>query len=148
MLTDITIEDAVRDRIQGDPRIEDANAIAISVENGTATLRGTVGTFSQRRAAAKDARGVTGVYELDDEISVRPLNDQRRDDADIRGVALQSLMWDVQVPSESVDVKVKDGAVKLTGEVTYQFESDAAYEDVAHLQGVVGVDNEIRVVSG
>jgi hypothetical protein len=31
------------------------------------------------------------------------------------------------------------------GDVSYQFESNAAYEDVAGLYGVVGVTNEIRV---
>jgi osmotically-inducible protein OsmY len=147
MLTDTTIEAAVREKIASDARIEDANAIAVSVDNGTATLRGTVGSFRQRRAAAKDAHDVEGVYELIDEVSVRLLDAERRDDADIRGVALQSLMWDVEVPAESVDVKVKEGWVTLSGEVSEQFESDAAYDDVAHLHGVVGVSNHIRVIS-
>jgi len=31
--------------------------------------------------------------------------------------------------------------------VTYQFESDAAFEDVAGLYGVTGVTNEIKVIS-
>ena len=31
--------------------------------------------------------------------------------------------------------------------MSYQFESDAAYDDVADLYGVVGVTNEIRVVT-
>jgi osmotically-inducible protein OsmY len=50
------------------------------------------------------------------------------------------------LPPESVDVHVRDGWVKLTGDVTYQFESDAAFEDVAGLFGVLGVTNEIRVI--
>jgi osmotically-inducible protein OsmY len=37
--------------------------------------------------------------------------------------------------------------VTLKGNVSYQFESDAAYDDVATLYGVVGVTNEIRVVN-
>jgi len=56
-------------------------------------------------------------------------------------------MWDVEVPSDLIDVKVKDGWVTLTGEVGYQFESDAAFDDVASLFGVVGITNEIKVVT-
>ena len=71
----------------------------------------------------------------------------RRDDDEIRGIALQFLIWDVDVPSDAVDVKVSDGWVTLTGNVSYQFESNAAYEDVAGLYGIYGVTNEIRVVN-
>jgi osmotically-inducible protein OsmY len=35
----------------------------------------------------------------------------------------------------------------LKGDVSYQFESDAAYEDVASLYGVIGVTNEITVTN-
>jgi hypothetical protein len=33
------------------------------------------------------------------------------------------------VPADLIDVKVADGWVTLTGDVSYQFESDAAFED-------------------
>lgn len=117
------------------------------MEDGTAIMRGTVGSFSQRRAAVSDARKIDGVYDVDDQIAVRLLNDDRREDADIRGTALQILMWDTEVPADLVDVKVNDVWVTLNGEVNYQFESDAAYDDVADLLGVVAVTNEINVIN-
>ena len=49
------------------------------------------------------------------------------------------------MPSDFVDVKVDDGWVTLKGNVSYQFESDAAYDDVASMYGVLGVTNEIIV---
>ena len=55
-------------------------------------------------------------------------------------------MWDSEVDAESLDVRVKDGWATLTGCATFQFESDAAYKDVARLRGVVGVTNEIKVL--
>jgi osmotically-inducible protein OsmY len=140
-------EDAIRASIGVDPRIPDPEQIAVGFEDGTATLRGTVGSFSQRRAAASDTQKVADVYDVDDQIKVRLLNDDRRNDADLRGIALQILMWDTEVPNELVDVKVSDGWVTLTGEVSYQFESDAAYDDVSSLLGVVGVTNEIKVIN-
>ena len=71
----------------------------------------------------------------------------RREDDEIRGAALQSLAWDIEVPEATVDVGVTDGWVTLTGDVTYQFESDAAFDDVASLYGVTGVTNEINVAN-
>jgi osmotically-inducible protein OsmY len=145
MLTNTTVEDDVRSALVLDARIPDPSDIAVSVENGLATLRGTVGSFAQRRAATHDASNVDGVYEVDDELQVRLLDEARREDADIRGVSLQALMWDVEVPAESIDVKVQNGWITLKGSVGHQYESDAAYGDVASLYGVYGITNEIKV---
>jgi osmotically-inducible protein OsmY len=142
-----SIEDAVRDVLSLDQRIPDPEQVAVSADAGTVTLRGTVGSFSQRRAAAHDAANVVGVDYVDDELQVRLLNESRREDADIRGMALQILMWDSEVPAELIDLKVDDGWVTLSGDVSYQFESDAAFEDVADMLGVVGVTNDIRVTT-
>jgi osmotically-inducible protein OsmY len=147
MLTSPVLEDDIRSSLLEDPRIPDPSEIAVVADDGVVTLRGTVGSFRQRRAAVADAQGVDQDYDVRDELNVRLLDDWTREDADIRGIALQNLMWDVEVPSESIDVKVSEGWVTLKGTVTYQFESDAAFEDVAGLYGVVGVTNDIKVVS-
>ena len=147
MSTNTTIEAEVRDALILDPRIQDPEQVAIEVDGGTVTLRGTVGSFRQRRAALDDAQEVDGVYDVYDQIEVRLLDAERRDDADIRGFVLQILMWDAEVPADLIDVKVVDGWVTLTGDVSYQFESDAAFEDVASLLGVVGVTNQIQVTT-
>ena len=132
-------------QLDRDPRIPDSSEVAISADGGIVTLRGTVESFAQRRAAAEDAKKLEGVYEVDDQLHVNLIGANRREDDEIRGVALQNLIWDVEVPSDSIDVKVDDGWVTLKGNVTYQFESDAAYDDVASLYGVYGVTNEIKV---
>jgi osmotically-inducible protein OsmY len=140
-------EDAVRAVLSLDQRIPDPDQVAVSAEAGIVTLRGTVGSFGQRRAAVHDAANVVGVDDVNDELKVRLLDESRREDADIRGMALQILMWDADVPAELIDVKVDEGWVTLTGDVSYQFESDAAFEDVADMLGVVGVTNSIRVTT-
>jgi osmotically-inducible protein OsmY len=144
MLTDTPLADAVLASLDLDPRIPDSLEIAVEADDRAVTLRGTVESFSQRRAAGDDAHKVDGVYDVDNQLKVSLTGANRRDDDEIRGIALQILIWDVEVPS-TVDVMVDDGWVKLTGDVSYQFESNAAYEDVAGLFGVVGVTNEIRV---
>jgi osmotically-inducible protein OsmY len=145
MLTNTPLEDAVLERLDGDPRIPDSLEIAVSAHGSAVTLRGTVERFSQRRAAVDDANAVVGVYQVDDQLKVDLLGSDRREDDEIRGAALQALVWDVEVPSDMVDVKVDEGWVTLKGNVAHQFQSDAAYDDVASLYGVYGVTNEIKV---
>ena len=145
MPTETQLTDDVQASIALDPRIPDPVEIAVSGDGGTVTLRGTVESFAQRRAAVQDAEETEGVYEVDDQLVVDLLGDYRREDDEIRGIALQFLTWDVEVPVESIDVQVDDGWVTLSGEVDFQFESDAAFDDVAGLYGVVGITDEITV---
>ena len=145
MLTNTSLEDAVMDSLDLDPRIPSPVEIAVSADGGAVTLRGTVERFNQRRAAVHDARKIDGVYEVDDQLKVNLEGADRREDDEIRGVALQALIWDTEVPSDAVDVKVEDGWITLKGDVSFQFQSDAAYDDVASLYGIYGVTNEIRV---
>src|SRR5690349_8582622 len=128
-----------------DPRIPSPVEIAVSADGGAVTLRGTVERFNQRRAAVQDAKQIEGVYDVDDQLKVSLAGADRREDDEIRGVALQALIWDTEVPSDTVDVKVQDGWITLKGDVSYQFQSDAAYDDVATLYGVYGVTNKIKV---
>jgi osmotically-inducible protein OsmY len=145
-MTNATIEADIISRLELDPRLPAPDEIAVSAEYGGVTLRGTVGSFAQQRAAVDDARKTEGVDEVYDELQVRLLDEYQREDAEVRGAALQALMWDVEIPSDSLDVKVEGGWVTLKGQVDYQFQSDDAFDDVASLIGVTGVTNEIKVV--
>jgi osmotically-inducible protein OsmY len=145
-ITNDLVRDAVRSELVHDPRLPYPAEIAVDAERGIVTLRGTVGSFSQLRAAVADARRTSGVVDVWDALEVRLLNDDRRKDAEIRGAALERLIWDSELPAGALDVKVKDGWLTLTGELDFQFQSDAAFERVASLKGVTGVTNAITVV--
>jgi BON domain len=147
MFKNSQLENDVIARLDEDPRIVDSAEIAVAGDGGIVTLRGTVGRFSQRRAAERDARAVDGVYEVINHLKVNLLGVDRREDDEIRGAALQNLIWDAELPSDSIDVKVQDGWITLKGDVSFQFQSDAAYDDVSKLYGVAGVTNEIRVTN-
>lgn len=147
MATYVSIETAVMEALRADPRLPHPEEVAVTVEDDAVTLRGTVGSFSQRRAAVRDARNVDGVRYVYDDLSVRLLDAAQRTDAELRGMALQAIAWDTETPAELIDVKVEGGWLTLAGTVSWQFESDAAYEDVANLFGVIGITNDIRVVN-
>jgi osmotically-inducible protein OsmY len=145
-ITNDQLEADVRAHLADDPRLPYTNEIAVEAYGGAVTLRGTVGSFTQERAAIADARRTRGVFDVYSEIEVRLLNENRREDAEIRGAALQRLIWDSEIPGDYIDVHVKDGWITLKGEVDHQYQSDSAFNDVASLFGVTGVTNDIKVV--
>ena len=140
------LEHAVRSALAEDPRLPYPDEIAIDTYDGMVTLRGTVGSFAQNRAAVADARGTRGVFDVYDEIEVRLLDQDRREDAEIRGAALQRLMWDPDLVADYLDVHVKDGWLTLKGDVDRQYQSDKAFDHAASLRGVTGITNDIKVV--
>jgi hypothetical protein len=147
MLTNATLADAVASSLTVDPRISHPDEVAVAADGQSVVLRGTVESFAQRRAAEQDAKKVDGVEDVHNELTVNLLGSWKRGDDEIKGIALQNLAWDVEVPSDSVRVSVEEGWVTLKGEVQYQFQSDAAFDDVATLYGVQGVENNIKVVT-
>jgi osmotically-inducible protein OsmY len=106
------------------------------------TLRGTVGSFRQKREAGKAAERVYGVLYADNELNVRLLDDDRQDDADLRGNVLQALMLDTLVPN-TIDASVKDGFVTLTGTADWQYQRAEAVFIAGNVAGVTGVENDV-----
>jgi osmotically-inducible protein OsmY len=131
----------VSDELFWDPKV-DSEAIAVSADDGKITLRGTVGSLREKREAQKAARRVFGVTSVDDQLQVRLLTDQRRSDAELRGDVLQALMLDSLVPS-SVDAKVEDGFVTLTGTAEWQYQRDEGEYVTSNIVGALDVYDKI-----
>ena len=128
-----------------DPKL-DNKAIAVSAADGAVTLRGTVASFREKQEAGKAATRVYGVTEVSNELQVRMLDSSRRDDADLHGDVLQALMLDSFVPM-TVDAKVRDGVVTLTGTAQWQYQRDEAEFLTASVPGVSGLKNDITLTS-
>ena len=136
---------SVTDELIWDPKVDSA-AIAISADDGVVTLRGTVGSFREKREAKQDAERVYGVENVNNELQVRILDANRRDDADLRGDVLRALMLDSLVPP-TIDAKVNDGWVILTGSAEWQFQRDEAEFIAANVLGVAGMINQIELMA-
>jgi osmotically-inducible protein OsmY len=147
MKSDTELVGDVTDELFFDPRISDIDTIAVAADSGSVTLRGTVGSFHQKRSAAGAARRVNGVTYVNNELQVRLMTEFRREDSDIRAAALQALMLDSLIPAEEIDVKVRDGLLTLTGIVAWQYQSDLAEDDVLPLIGIVDIENAIVVAN-
>jgi len=134
----------VTDELFWDPKVDNA-AIAVSADDGMVTLRGTVGSLRQKREAKNDAQRVWGVKSVNNDLQVRLLNDDRREDADLSGAVLQALMLDSLVPA-TVGADADDGMVTLKGKANWQFQRDEAETVATNVAGVVSVDNDIELV--
>jgi len=133
----------VGDELFWDPKL-DNSAIAVSADDGKITLRGTVGSLREKREATKAAQRVFGVISVDNQLQVRLMDDDRRADADLRGDVLQALMLDSLVPT-TVDAKVDDGFVTLTGTADWQYQRDEAESVASNIVGALDVFDEIEL---
>ena len=144
MFNDDELMRLVRDELRRDTDV-DAGAIAVAGSDGRVTLRGTVGSDHERRAAGKAGAHVFGVVVVDNALQVARLNGQRREDAELRAGVLEALMLDTTVP-ESVDVKVEHDFVTLTGTAKWQYQREAAEVVARSAVGARNVVNEIELV--
>jgi osmotically-inducible protein OsmY len=133
------------DELLWEPRVDDVG-IEVLVDDGTVTLRGTVGSFRERRDAAKAVKRVFGVRQVRDELRVEPPPGYHRDDTELLGAVQHALMLDGLVPG-SVAATVRDGMVTLRGRAVYQFERDEAEHVAGNVMGVIGVDNAIELLA-
>ena len=139
--TDLTAD--VSDELFWNPKL-DSTEIAVSADNGKITMRGTVGSLREKREAEKAAQRVFGVISVDNKLQVKLMNDNKRADAELRGDVLQALMLDGLVP-KTVDAKVEDGFVTLTGTANWQYERDEAEFVASNIVGALDVLDEIEL---
>jgi osmotically-inducible protein OsmY len=137
------IEKWVTDELQWDPKIDSAE-IAASAHDGEVTLRGTVGSFRQKREAQNAAERVHGVTSVKNELQVRILTGDARDDAELRGSVLQAMMLDSVIPG-TIDAQVEDGWVTLTGKTDWKYQRDEAEFVAGNVAGVIGVDDQVVI---
>lgn len=143
-MRDTELRDTVERALDFEPSIDSAD-IGVAVEDGVVTLTGHVKTYAQKFTAERVVQGVAGVRGIAQEIEVRDGTGKQPADDEIAERALNSIAWDVTVPSDKIKVKVQKGWVTLTGKVDWYFQRVAAEHAVRKLVGVLGVSNEIVI---
>jgi osmotically-inducible protein OsmY len=133
----------VTDELLWDPKV-DSESIVVSAADGTVTLRGAVGSFREKREAAKAAQRVYGVTEVKNKLKVELMTENARDDADLRADVLRALALDSLVPT-TVGAKAYGGYVTLTGTAERQFQRTEAEFIAGNIAGVIDVDDQIEL---
>ena len=143
-IPDEQLRTEISEELEWDPRL-DTSAVAVSATSGVITLCGTVGSFTEKSAASWDASRVKGVVRVDARLQIRLLDENRRDDADLRRSVRHALLLNSLVPA-SVDATVEAGRVTLTGTATTQFQRAEAEQVTARVRGVCSITNDVRIV--
>jgi osmotically-inducible protein OsmY len=139
--TDIQLKQDIEEELRWDPKVNAAQ-IGVSVDKGAVSLLGAVDTYAEKWAAEDATKRVAGVRTVAQELTVKILTDHKRDDSEIAAAVQSALKWDVSVPT-AVTAKIHHGRVTLEGQVTWNYQREAAERAIRYLTGVVGVINSI-----
>jgi osmotically-inducible protein OsmY len=144
MKSDSELQHAVLDELKWEPSVNAAH-IGVTVKEGVVTLTGHVPSFTEKYAAERAAKRVSGVKAIANELDVKLPASSQRTDEDVARDVVKILEMNVSVPTEKVKATVRKGWVQLEGEVEWQYQKEAAERAIRDVTGVIGVSNLITV---
>jgi len=145
-LTDPQIESAIRERLASDGRI-DAKNIQVNVDQGVATLTGTVPDLESKGLAEALVSGtIVGVRQMHNEITVVP--PVVKDEMIRKSIeaALRSVPALRDSKTNTITVLVHEGNVVLKGAVEKPLYGRLAHKAAQSVSGVVSIANVLKVV--
>lgn len=134
--------------------------ISSDVEDGVVTLTGEVKTSTDKALAEELVRGVDGVDDVRNELTVREEQDDYEGaEADENGEGIRAalndsriftvvktrLLMSSDVDGSGIEVEVDGAVVTLTGDLRSESERDLALEIARNANGVQNVHDNLRV---
>jgi len=136
----------VQDAIKWQPLLNAAE-IGVTAKDGVVSLSGVVDTYAKKTEAEDAAKNVAGVTALVENIEVRYPSSFSKTNAEIANEVLAELKARWDVPQDKVNVKVEAGWITLSGEVSWNYQKEAAKDAIKSLMGIIGVANNITIKS-
>jgi osmotically-inducible protein OsmY len=146
MKSNAELQRDVQDAIKWQPLLNAAE-IGVTAKDGVVSLTGVVDSYAKKTEAEDAAKNVAGVTALVEKIEVRYPSSYSKTNAEIATEVLTALKSRWDVPSDKIKVKVEAGWVTLTGELSWNYQKEAATDAIAGLMGVTGVTNSITIKS-
>jgi osmotically-inducible protein OsmY len=142
-VNDEEIRADIRNQLEWDYRV-DENDVRVSVDDGVATLSGTVETYSASEAAEADAWSVTGVVDVENNITVDA--ETQAEGSTISRSVKNVLEWNSEIEAADIRVTTVGGIVTVEGTVDSYWKKIRAADLAAGVSGVVEVRNRLAVV--
>lgn len=122
----------------------DLRGLVVEVAEGIVRVSGVVSTDAERKAVEEIARGVEGVEDISNELTVSA--EGRRPDSEIEQDVRSALNEDARI-ADATRIRVRSvaGTVRLEGVVANAGERETAQKDAWYTGGVVYVENLLRV---
>ena len=144
MRTDSDIKRDVEEEIKYDADVLSSD-IGVSVKSGVVALTGFVGSYSQKLQAEADAKRVSGVTGVANDIQVRIPSVDARPDPEIARDVVAQLKAEVPFSYEQIKSVVKNGRVTLEGNLWWNYQRMRAESATRRVKGVIGVSNQIKL---
>ena len=152
--TDMGITTKVKSRLDTE-RAVNSSQIQVSTKNKVVTLSGPVDSASSKERAVAVARGVDGVTDVVDNLSVSTAvaampksaagTNAAPDDSAITQAVKRNLMREPDIANEPINVQSEAGVVTLTGSVKTPEEKQQIVQIARGTEGVQRVEDKISV---
>lgn len=143
MKTNKELQNDVQNAIKWEPLLHSAE-IGVSAKDGVVSLTSVVNSYVKKTEAEDVAKKVFGVKALVQNIEVRFAGTMLKSDSEVANEALTALKLNYSVPKNKVMVKVENGLVSLSGELAWNYQSEATKSSI---NGLNGVTNNIVIKS-
>ena len=144
MRTDSEVKRDVEDELKYDASV-DSSDIGVSVKSGVVALTGFVHGYSQKLQAEADAKRVSGVLGVANDIEVRLASVDARPDPEIARDVIAQIKLELPYSHEGLKAVVKKGWVTLEGTAEWNYQRTAAEGAALRVNGVLGVSNFIKL---
>ena len=142
--TDGEIKRDVEEELKYDAGV-DSTDIGVAVKDGVVSLTGFVRSYSQKLQAEMDAKRISGVMAVANDLEVRLASADSRPDPEIARDLVTQLKFELPYSHESIKSVVKNGWVTLEGDLEWNYQRTRAENTALRVKGVLGVSNHIKL---
>jgi osmotically-inducible protein OsmY len=144
--TDDEIKNDIQKHLEWDGRLESTD-ITVRVEQGRVILSGVVSTYLEKEAAEDDAKDITGVVSVENDliISFPPPGGLPGDEVILTRV-FDVIRWNSDIDISDVDISINVGWLVIEGSVDAYWKKLRIEELAGSVYGVAGITNELAVV--
>jgi osmotically-inducible protein OsmY len=146
MKTNETLQKDVQEAIKWEPLLSKAE-IGVTAKDGIITLTGTVDSFLKKSEAEDAAKKISGVKAVVEKIEIVFEGMGKKDDNEIAKDVLQVLKMHHSISNDNIKVIVEGGFVILEGELSWNYQREAAKAIASGISGVIYVTNNIAIKS-
>lgn len=150
--SDEQLEQAVQDKLQADPSLEDSDIEVKSVNKGLVLLSGDAKSYSAHARAVSLVNQVPGVRRIVSEVNAPNQFSAKEqgllssaDDLRMSTEVKLKLLQADDVPATDINVDAQNGTVFLFGAVRNPQQKQAAATQAREVEGVKGVENQLQV---
>jgi len=121
-----------------------ADKVTLNVEDGAATLEGSVDSVWQKERAAKEVSKVDGITRVTNNLTVSAA--KGGDDEILDQASREIRKYPYYTIFDNVELSAENGRLVLSGQVTQPWRKDEIGRIVARVSGVTEVENDIEVL--